>query len=488
MSRIVLAGIGTPAFVPARHHAGPGLRCAHFARALSAAGHRVLLLSIEGGRSRVGRDSRPQDTSLAGVELLKVGEEDFSTAGQSHSLSSLLEEYGAEAMVAATAYASSLATRLQSELPFWADVFGDLMSEAQAKASVAGNDYALAHFWTLLNPVLARADRYSAVSRAQADALIGQLGLSGRLSSSTVGERLVEVITCAVEEGPLDGAGPAAAPGELNVEPLRGSVVPEDAFVVLWSGGFNTWCDIDTMFTGLESAMGREGRIHFVATGGAIKGHDEATYARFAAAVAGSRFRERFHLQGWIESVWLESYYRSADIGINIEKDVYERRFGSENRVVQWMRAGLPCISTGLSSLGSDLLQRGLAFASPCGDSEALARRLCELAANPHGVAGTGSACAEFAAREFSVVGTARPLCQWCERPHKSGDSGAGRVVSLGLLSAPGSVVTFLEAYLAQLSWGQLLYRSLRWIWRRLARGLRPDKLFAGVDESRRNE
>ena len=44
MSRIVVAGIGTPGFLPADRHFGPGRRSAHFAVALADAGHDVTVL------------------------------------------------------------------------------------------------------------------------------------------------------------------------------------------------------------------------------------------------------------------------------------------------------------------------------------------------------------------------------------------------------------------------------------------------------------
>ena len=58
---------------------------------------------------------------------------------------------------------------------------------------------------------------------------------------------------------------------------MRGRLVPEDAFVVLWSGGYNVWSDIETLLQGLEKAMDEQPSIHFLSTGGAISGHDDAT-------------------------------------------------------------------------------------------------------------------------------------------------------------------------------------------------------------------
>jgi len=177
-----------------------------------------------------------------------------------------------QAVIGATVYAASVALRLRLELPFWADVFGDFMAEAQARARVGANDGVVARFWQAFLPVLEHADRFSCVCETQRWALTGQLGLSGRLSSLTAFEPLVSLIPCAAEaqRSPVE-AGPL----------VRGVRLPEEAFLVLWSGSFNTWCDVDTLFAGLELAMRRERRMYFVSTGGAVRGHDEKTYRRF---------------------------------------------------------------------------------------------------------------------------------------------------------------------------------------------------------------
>ncbi len=58
---------------------------------------------------------------------------------------------------------------------------------------------------------------------------------------------------------------------------LRGRLASEGDFVVLWSGGYNTWTDVDTLFAGLIKAMKEEPRLRFVSIGGAIPGRDEQT-------------------------------------------------------------------------------------------------------------------------------------------------------------------------------------------------------------------
>jgi glycosyltransferase involved in cell wall biosynthesis len=461
VSRVCVFGMGTPSFVPSRRHAGPGMRSAHFARALVRRGHEVLVVGVHGGATPL-QESWPPDgggrsLTVDGCKILYAAVEQRELAGG--GVRAVVDRFAPDGFVAATAHAASLAVQVVGDVPLWADLFGDPMAEAQAKAAVYGSDVALVHFWGMLAPVLERADRFSAVSRAQADAVIGQLGLAGRLGAATVGEDLVAVIPCAAE-----------AQGEEGLEdPLRGRCVPSDAFVVLWTGSFNTWCDVDTLVAGLDGAMDHEPRLHFAATGGAVEGHDERTHARFLELVRASRHAERYHLLGWLDARALAGLYATADVGINVERDLYERRLGSENRVVDWMSRGLPAVTTGLSELGRCLVARDLAFGCPTANPAALAALLSELIVDPERVRTTGAACRAHAALHLTFDARTEPLSRWCEAPSRARDADRPHPLVIGLMSEPKAMVQLLEAYLGELTLGQICYRSLRWLGRRLS-------------------
>lgn len=459
MSRVLAVAVGIPALVPARHHAGPGMRAAHFATALARAGHEVLLLCIQPEDAALPVSLEVEVAGGTAPRCVFVRERQITDA----DVRGQMERFAPDALVGVTAYAASVATRLGTTLPMWADIFGDLMAEAQAKAVLVGNDAPLVHFWKLLGPVLERADRFSAVSGAQARALVGQLGLAGRLSAATAGERLVEVIPCAAEPRADDGDGGRA---------LRGEVVPADAFVVLWSGGFNTWCDVETLVEGVARAMRADPRVHLVATGAAIRGHDERTFERFRELVAGSRVAERFHLLGWVESSCLARVYSEADVGVHVERDLYERELGGENRVVEWLAHGVPCVTTARSELGRSLVRRGLALHATPGDPDALAATLLRALAERPALTTTATAGRAFARAHLGFDATAAPLVAWCGQPHRAADARGERALSVGLFSEPSAVVHLLEAYLASLSGRQLAFRSTRWLWRRMRRGL----------------
>lgn len=464
MSRILLVGVGCPSFVVSDRHLGPGLRTGHFAVALARAGHELLVLCADVTGEQAPGSANPFDADVDGRPVRCVMANEATLTGG--ALRDAIDRFAPQGVVGATAYGAALAARLMPRspvprdgdaVPFWADVFGDLMAEAQAKAAAHGSDLSVVRFWTTLRAVLERGDRFSAVSHAQASALVGQLGLAGRLSSATAGQDLVSVIPCA---------------GELRREAVpdpvvRGRRVPPDAFVVLWSGSFNTWCDVDTLVEGVEGAMERRESIHFVATGGGVAGHDERTIARFAGLVARSRFRDRFLIDGWVRDDLLPAYYEEADVGVCIERDLYERRLGAENRVVQWLVHGLPCVTTGLSELGRALVGEGACFSTTTGDADALAAVLVDLSDDRRRLREAGERCRRAAAR-FGYVSTATPLLDWADRPVAAGDAAGRRPLSIGLLSRPGDMAEVLEAYLAELSVGQIGYRSARWLWRRL--------------------
>lgn len=451
MSRVCLVGTGVPGFIPARVHNGPGLRTEHFARALVADGHELTVIYVD----RAG-DAVPD--SAAFVPSVAAAEADFENG----ALDAVLTRFQPEALVGAGIQGTAFAARLKTGLPLWADVFGDPMAEAQAKAVLENADAPLPRFWSMLGPVLAEADRFSAVSRRQADALVGQLGLAGRLSRRTAGEEMVSVVPCAAEaEGGHDRAA-------LRRGLRAGLGIADNDFVVLWSGSFNTWCDIETLFEGLDRAMDMEPRLRFVATGGEVVGHDEISYGRFRQRVAASPNRARYHLAGWVGSADLPSYYAAADLGVVAELDLYERRLGSENRVAQWLAHGLAAATTAKSEFGRCLVARELAYPWRAGEPGSLAACLVAAASDTEAVESTGDACRSWAAGNLDYRTTAVPIAGWCRRPVRAGDSSGDAALSLGLFSEPASVVHLLESYLAGLSLGQLSWRSLRWFWRRL--------------------
>jgi glycosyltransferase involved in cell wall biosynthesis len=337
---------------------------------------------------------------------------DESVYFQSSYIQDRYAEFQPEAVIFAHGSASFADWILNTDVPVWIDFCGHVMTEAQAKAAVYLDDSFLDYFFSRILGALFRGDAFSSVSEAQRWALVGELGLAGRLNSCTNGVDLVHTIPCGVEEQDYTH--------DRTV--LRGVDVGEDAFVVLWSGGFNTWTDVDTMFEGLVYAMDRDPTVRFVATGGQIDGHDEKTYPRFEEMIENSPHRDRFVLKGWLPRDLVHNYYFEADVGINCEKDIYEVRLGSKHRILDWSRAALPVISTRVTELSFAVEEDGVGFVCDPANPEALGCAILKAVARRSELASIGERFRNSMRQRYGFSLTTQPLRDWARNPRVIGD------------------------------------------------------------------
>lgn len=410
MSRLLVVGLAPLPFENTKKNFGPGTRTWQFASGLAARGHAVDLIAIAiPGVYEEG--SLVESEERDGVRIVRWPESRFGdAAGVAQRLSE--QRYGA--VVGATMYGSNLLAQCRPEVPFWADQFGHVMAEAQVKAGVEQENWPLAYFWRIVREIDATADRISTVSRKQRLACMGELGAVGRLNAKTCGHELVEVVPCALMQERLAPAG-----REID---LRAGRVPDDAFVLLWSGSFNTWSDVETLFAGVEAAMEEESRIWFCSTGGQLDGHDEVTYPRFCELVAASRHRERFLLEGWVDGELVADYVDQADLGVLTEKAIYEGELGSKNRIAEWMAASLPVAYNRVGDIGDDLDRYRLGLTFGVGDAEAFAQQVLWAARHPEELAQMTDRAREFAQRHYSVESSISPLALWCLEPQFAPD------------------------------------------------------------------
>ncbi|HSD65211.1 MAG TPA: glycosyltransferase family 4 protein [Vicinamibacteria bacterium] len=421
MSRILVAGLCPLPFENTLQSYGPGIRTWQFAWSLARAGHEVRVLAMR--TPGAYGDQRPAPSEdRKGIAIERLADVAFLDPTTIRRAIRALQPH---ALVGASLYGSAALARAGARLPFWADQFGSAMAEAQAQAATFGRDWPVAHAWGLLAPVLRSCDRLSVVSELQRGAAVGELGAVGRLAAKTCGQDLVSVIPCALV--PPEEAPPETGGGAPRV--ARGTVVPHDAFVVLWSGGFNVWSDVETLVAGAEAAMERDGRIHLVSTGGAIPGLDAGSYARFRALVARSPQRERFHLEGWVRAERVASYVAEADVGVLAERPTYDGMLGSKTRIVQWMGGGLPVVCSRVGELGHLLAERQLGLTFPAGDAEALAERLRWAADHAVELRRMAARAGDHARAELGFEVTTRPLAAWAAEPRLAPDAGSRRRV-----------------------------------------------------------
>jgi glycosyltransferase involved in cell wall biosynthesis len=402
MTRVVLFGQGPTRWESSTRLSALALRTWHFAATLARSGHDVLLLSIRNDAGKITRSER------SGVSVCSIPE--HTCHERPDWIHRQIAAFQPDAIVGVNRVPAAVAVNFAGELPLWADVNGDPMAEAQSKAAATGADYLINDWYRKLVPVLLRADRISTCSRAQKHALVGQLGMAGRLLGGNDGYDFVSAIPNSVDDEELELLG--------RIE--RRARRPKDRFVLLWSGGYNTWCDPDLLFNTLELVMAEAPQVRFVSTGGAIEGHHTASYQRFVERVASSPFRDRIELAGWVQTSELASHYACADAAIFVDRCSYEGMLGARTRMLDWLAAGLPIVCTRLSEISIELDDAGIVLTAPCGDALRLRDHIRSLMNDSKQALERGERGRRWVQENCLARRALEPLLEWIGAPSRA--------------------------------------------------------------------
>ena len=389
MARVVLVGSGP---LPETNPSGvsfPQLRCSHFMDAIREE-HEVGLVLLQSPRAPVPEGLAVQVISDdKGIELQKA--RDFAA------------KFGAEVVVGGGPYSPArVAAGIAEERPLWIDVPGDPYAEAQAKSAHSGERGHTREMRAAYAQAMVRADAFSVVSRAQRHALLGQLGILGRLESAPVHRDWVHVLPVGYGFSDLRGRPPKAkAAGEL---------------VVALCGGYNTWTDGETLLQGLLLAMKHLPEMRVVSTGGAIPGHHNATYEAFRAQALSSPFAQRFTFHGWVPHKILPELLREAHVGLCLDRHGVEPELGSRTRVLFYLHQGLQVVATSRTELCEELA--GLRMIQPVAQSSPteVAEALVDVARSS-GVPRSVERAQSYLQERMAPSQTFGPLIEWLKAP-----------------------------------------------------------------------
>lgn len=432
MTRIMVIGIGpTPLEKSAKKVYAPGLRLWNFIQVLLKAQVEIITGEARFGELDVDASKETKNINGRAITWYTLS---LDPKKASLQIKEILTQEKPDGIISTTEVMNAAVALSEVDVPRWFDFNGDPMAERQLQAYVYGSDAGLLGQWELMLPALISGDHFSTCSRAQKFALIGQLSVCGRLNKTTAGYDLVDVLP--------PGPPYTELPPPAQKKVIRGKVVSDDDFVVLWTGGYNTWTDVKTLFKGLEYAMARDNTIRYVSTGGAIKGHDELTFERFRQMVEGSPYKERFYFADWVELAELPNYYYESDVAINIDSFSYEALLGCRNRLFDWILAGLPIITTAISEITVLLTEKNLVASFPVGDEKALGELLLEIAHNKQLYKERALKAREFLLTEYTNDRLLAPLVRWAKNPAYAPDNLHGDKLQNTLLKAQQNILT----------------------------------------------
>lgn len=416
--------------------AAPALRTRHFLKPVLDAGHTISLFTLplsgtEGPESEV---AAIQPDTYEGIAYQRFSNHNGEFAIR--TLNDLLEDLAPEAIVGVNTYPSYVAALLGSTIPVWADLNGYWMAEMQGRCRTENSDAHLADAWAIERSIVRRCDKFSAVSRPQLHAVIGEMAGVGRLNQYTFHYQFGHHIPNAAYRWPEP---PADADPPQPV--VRGPRVPPESFIILWSGGFNVWADIPTMVRAIDMLMDQYPTVHFVTTGGAIRGYVSRPYEQYRELVEQSSHRERYHDLGWIDSDRLRRVYREANIGINVDSRNYETLFGARNRINAMAAEGLPVVSTLGTEVTEWLHDAQALLTTPLGDPAALAHAIEPWIEQAEGLRMFAERAEIVMREDFSYEVTTQPLLDWLDNPRLAPDNQAkldlvdGRLSDLNAVS-----------------------------------------------------
>lgn len=409
-----MLGVGPlPVDNAARLHA-PGMRTWQIAKLLANRRHEVCVGLINFGEftsKSAEKNTAHMEEAGPNIRLYHLNYDEVNSPA---ALATLHNHMDFECCISTTDIMNSVAADIPLHIPLWLDYNGDPFAEKQLQGNVHENDDTLLKQWRMYLKGLACGDRFSTATQPQKNALIGQLGFAGRLNEFTCGEELVfSIPNCsrAVRDMGL--------PRNFQV---KGGYIPSESFMVLWSGGYNTWCDPETLFYALERAMRENPSIYFVSTGGAIEGHDTLSFKKFEDLALASDLNGRFRFLGWRDSEEIPAFYRQADATIVTDRFSYEGELGARTRLNDWLDFGIPIICTEQCELTRELVERDLVHSHKAGDVDGLVAAILKVAAGGSEIKNKTKAAQAYFDKNYAEERVFAPMLAWAETPQFAGD------------------------------------------------------------------
>ena len=148
MTRVLIIGSAPLPPEESHLHGGPGIRTWQLLKPLLEEGQELCLVAA-------GPVEAPEDASGAGAAneaalgfpYYRLTQSQFDDG---ETVKEIASRFKPSVVIGATAYPSYIAAGLGLEVPVWADLFGDVRAEGQARAAASGTDEALLHYWWML--------------------------------------------------------------------------------------------------------------------------------------------------------------------------------------------------------------------------------------------------------------------------------------------------------------------------------------------------
>ncbi len=274
-----------------------------------------------------------------------------------------------------------------------------------------------------------RGDYFLCSTDRQRDLWLGHLAAHGRVNPLTYQEdpnldRLLAIVPFGIPDDPPVQSQP----------PLRGAhpAIPNDAELLLWAGGIYDWFDPLTLVRAVALLEPRRPklRLYFLGARHPNPAAIEPPMVRATRELAeelGLLDRVVAFNDGWVDYDDRQNFLLEADIGVSTHRDHLETEFSFRTRVLDYLWAGLPVITTEGDEFARVVEESGCGRVVGPRDPEALAEAIDALL-------GDAPQREDCAARSLALAEKYRwskvlqPLVEFCRHAEPAADRRPGLV------------------------------------------------------------
>lgn len=290
-------------------------------------------------------------------------------------------------------------------------------------AQFEADAFSLAASYNLMHQVLEQhmtvCDFSLCASERQRDYWLGRYCGLGRLTPELYQfdksfRKLIDVVPFGLPAQPPVKTGPA----------LKGAVdgINKDDFVLLWGGGIWEWFDPLTIIEAVSQLVSEHPRLKlyflgFKSPNPQVPLMDMAVKARSLAAQLGCLDKHVFFCDSWTSYEQRANFLLDADVAVSAHFDLPETRFSFRTRILDYLWAGLPIVTTCGDQLADMIVGNGAGVSLPYQDVEAWKQTLRELVSD-RDLQSKWRAGSEKLARQFHWDIVSRPLLDYCAKPY----------------------------------------------------------------------
>ncbi len=386
--------------------AGPALRAWKISQALSAE-HEVRLVTWTSA-NRTSPDFEVHHVGLQNERQMRVHEEWAD-------------------VIFFQGYALRHFTTLQASSKIMiADIYDPMHLEQLEQGREHGKirwNHQVASATEVLNQQLERADFFLCASERQRLFWLGQLAALGRVNADNYAadDKLENLIA-------LAPFGLDSTPPQHTRKTLRGVVpgIGENDKVVIWGGGIYNWFDTLTLVRAIGKVAETHDDIRLFFLGVA---HPNPEVPEMAIVQQTRRLAEELGLTGknvffndtWVDLDDRQNFLLEADAGVSTHFDHIETTFSFRTRILDYLWANLPIVTTGGDSFGDLVAAEGLGVAVPERDVDALAAALESVLYDPAANAAARAAVTRVGG-DLTWERVLEALLEFCRNPEPAPD------------------------------------------------------------------